>query len=90
MVKNFICVILVFFFLLPVHAGQLITLSGYIRDAKTGEDLIGATVSVKEFSGRGTVTNSYGFYSLSLPSGQYQITAQYMGYELLTQKVSKN
>ena len=88
MVKNFICVFLVFFFcLLPVHAGQLITLSGYIRDAKTGEDLIGATVSVKELSGRGTGTNSYGFYSLSLPSGQYQITAQYMGYELQTQQV---
>jgi hypothetical protein len=88
MVKKIICIFLVFFYLLPVHAGQLITLSGYIRDAKTGEDLIGATVSVKELSGRGTATNSYGFYSLSLPSGQYQITAQYMGSEPSIQQVN--
>ncbi len=82
MVKNCIYVFLILFvYLLPVQAVQLVTVSGYIRDAKTGEDLIGATVSIKELSGRGAGTNAYGYFSLSLPSGQYQITAQYMGYE---------
>jgi len=80
--KNFICFFIVlFFFLHPVFAGDLMTVSGYIRDSKTGEDLIGATVSVKELSSKGSASNSYGFYSITLPSGQYQITVQYMGYE---------
>jgi len=82
MVKYCIRVFLVFFlYVLPLQAAPLVTVSGYIRDSKTGEDLIGATVSIKELSGRGSGTNAYGYYSLSLPSGQYQITAQYMGYE---------
>ena len=88
MYRNFICFFIVLFvYLHPVLAGQLITVSGYIRDAKTGEDLIGATVSVKELSGKGTGTNAYGFYSLTLPSGQYQITSQYMGYEPQIQQI---
>ena len=92
--RNFICfLIALFIFLHPAFAeqlitGQSITVSGYIRDAKTGEDLIGATVSVKELSGKGTGTNAYGFYSLTLPSGQYQITAQYMGYEPQIQQIN--
>ena len=82
MYKKYICSFLVLFiYLYPVLAGQLITVSGYIRDAKTGEDLIGATVSIKELSDKGTGTNSYGYYSLSLPPGQYQITAHYIGYD---------
>jgi len=88
MYRNFICFFIVLFiYLHPVLAGPLITVSGYIRDAKTGEDLIGATVSVKELSGKGTGTNAYGFYSLTLPSGQYQITTQYMGYEPQIQQI---
>nr|WKN37178.1 TonB-dependent receptor [Tunicatimonas sp. TK19036] len=57
------------------------TISGYIRDAANGEDLIGATVAVKELSGTGTTTNVYGFYSLTLPRGDYQLTYSYIGYE---------
>jgi len=88
MIKNYICVFLIFFlYLQPVHAGQLMTVSGYIRDAKTGEDLIGATVSIKELSGKGSAANTYGYYSLTLPSGSYQITAQYMGYEPQVQQL---
>jgi len=82
MYKKFICLFIVFYlFIHPILADQLITVSGYIRDAKTGEDLIGATVSIKELSNKGSGTNAYGYYSLTLPSGQYQLTAQYMGYE---------
>ena len=88
MTKKFICFNLFFFlFLHPIFASQLITVSGYIRDAKTGEDLIGATVFIKELSGNGSGTNAYGYYSLTLPMGQYQITAQYMGYEPQVQLV---
>ena len=88
MYKNFTCFFIVLFiFLHPVFAGDLFTVSGYIRDSKTGEDLIGATVSVKELSSKGSASNSYGFYSITLPSGQYQITVQYMGYEPQVQQI---
>ncbi|MFO7790413.1 MAG: TonB-dependent receptor [Bacteroidales bacterium] len=56
------------------------TLSGYIRDMATGEDLIGANVMVKEASS-GATTNTYGFYSLTLPDGKYTITYSFIGYE---------
>ena len=58
---------------------QNVTLSGYIKDAANGEELINASI-VNEKS-QGTVTNVYGFYSLTLPEGQYTFTVSYIGYE---------
>ena len=49
-----------------LQAQKQSTLSGYIKDAASGEDLIGAMIYVKEIS-TGTSANAYGFYSLSLP-----------------------
>ena len=69
-------------------AQQKFTLSGYIKDAKTGENLIGATLTIKELQGKGTGTNAYGFYSLTLPAGRYQITAQFIGYAPQTEQIS--
>ena len=76
-----------FFFLLiaalshqKAVAQKHVTLSGYVNDAKTGETLIGATITVKEKQEIGTTTNAYGFYSITLPEGNYQITVRYMGY----------
>ncbi len=54
--------------------------SGHIRDNATGEDLIGATVLVEGLSNTGAVSNNYGFYSLSLPDGNYILRFQYIGY----------
>ncbi len=59
---------------------QNFTISGYLRDAETGEELLYATVSVPETS-QGITTNLYGFYSLTLPQGTYQINYSYVGYE---------
>ncbi|MDB4124385.1 TonB-dependent receptor [Schleiferiaceae bacterium] len=58
---------------------QNVTLSGYIKDAANGEELINASI-VNEKS-QGTVTNVYGFYSLTLPAGKYTFTVSYIGYE---------
>jgi hypothetical protein len=55
------------------------TLSGYVRDAGNGEALIGATVYIKEINS-GSVSNVYGFYSVSLPPGSYTFQFSYMGY----------
>ncbi len=56
------------------------TISGYIREANTGEAIIGASIYVEEI-GNGTITNNFGFYSLTLPTGVYHITISYIGWE---------
>jgi len=66
------------------------TISGFIRDAKTGEELIGATVSIKELPRKGVSTNAYGFYSITLPSGNYEVKSQYMGYEPISKQIVLN
>ncbi len=53
-----------------------IILSGYIKSAETGEALIGATVTAQAV-GKGTYTNEYGFYSLSLPNSGDSIAVKY-------------
>ncbi|MFH0866397.1 MAG: TonB-dependent receptor [Bacteroidota bacterium] len=71
------------FFLLSFSAlaQNKYTISGYVKDAKTGEELIGATVFIKELPVTGASTNAYGFYSITIPKGNYAVTAQYIGYE---------
>ncbi len=59
--------------------GKRFTISGNIKDKKTGEELIGATIYIKEIK-TGTTTNVYGFYSVSLNPGKYSITYTYIGY----------
>ncbi len=59
---------------------EYLTISGYVKDTVNGETLIGATVQIKD-SDRGVVTNAYGFYSLTLPTGRYQLMISYVGYE---------
>lgn len=60
--------------------------SGHIVDAKTGEDLIGASLLIKEL-GVGTVSNNYGFYSIAVKPGKYTLACSYIGYKYLEQKV---
>ena len=56
------------------------TLSGYVKDARTGEYLIGTNVYLKELL-KGTSTNQYGFYSLTVEEGQYTLVISYLGYK---------
>ena len=46
---------------------QRVSLSGYMRDAATGESLIAGTIYIKE-ADQGATTNNYGFYSISVPA----------------------
>ncbi|MEM9918691.1 MAG: TonB-dependent receptor, partial [Bacteroidota bacterium] len=59
---------------------QTHTLSGYIRDAQTGEALISATVYVPELA-LGVTSNLYGFYSLTVPAGTHTFVFSYLGYQ---------
>lgn len=67
-----------------VHAGY--TVSGYIKDAANGEGLIGVSVYVKE-TGTGAVTNSYGFFAVTVPPGTYNLVISYVGYARQTKTV---
>ncbi|MCB0736012.1 MAG: TonB-dependent receptor [Bacteroidetes bacterium] len=69
--------------------GQKFTLSGYITDQKSGENLIGATIYVDEIAG-GTSANAYGYYSLTMPKGKYLIQFSYVGYDKKTLEVNLN
>lgn len=56
------------------------TISGYVTDASSGEKLTGATIFVSG-SSKGTTTNEYGYFSLSLPPARVKIEARFVGFE---------
>ncbi len=56
------------------------TISGFLEDAETGEKLIGASV-YDQNSGKGTISNPYGFYSLTLQSGEVELVFSYLGFK---------
>ncbi len=60
------------------------TVSGYIKDAKTGEPLIGATVQI-DSTDFGATTDFNGFYEITdIPTKTYNFTASYLGYKPIT------
>ncbi|MBA3663535.1 MAG: TonB-dependent receptor [Bacteroidetes bacterium] len=59
------------------------TISGYLKDAKNGEALIGATI-YKQGSQLGASANEYGFFSLTLPKGEHIIATSLIGYKTYT------
>ncbi len=60
--------------------GGTYTISGYIKDNKNGEALIGATIAVKSL-GIGTSSNVYGFFSLTVPEGEHEVSYSFISYE---------
>lgn len=79
---------LLLFFIILLLSGQAwsqqqVTISGYIKDASNGEDLIGATVYIQELN-KGTITNVYGFYSITLAPGAYNVEFRYVGFQAKT------
>lgn len=68
------------------QAQENFTISGTLKDAASGEDLIGATIAIKELN-TGAATNVYGFYSLSAPKGEYTLVFSYIGYESINKQV---
>jgi hypothetical protein len=77
-------------FVPPAMAQKKYTISGIIKDATTGETLIGATVKIQEIQENGAATNAYGFFSLTAPEGDYTLAISYIGYETVTQPIKLN
>ncbi|MCP3932266.1 MAG: TonB-dependent receptor [Bacteroidetes bacterium] len=69
-----------------VKSTRNFTISGYVEDSQNGERLISAAVYEAE-SGKGTFSNEYGFYSLTLPEGTSNLTYRYLGYSSLSREV---
>src|SRR6266511_267169 len=86
-----LCILAISFFPL-VSQSQNFTVSGTVKQKSSGETLIGASVVVVEKPNVGVTTNEYGFYSLSLPKGNYTLRISYVGYkhELIPVKLESN
>jgi len=80
-------VLFVLVLLIPVTIfAQKISLSGYMRDAETGETLINGVVYIRE-ADQGVNSNTYGFYSVSVPPGSYTVIFSYVGYAPIEKKI---
>lgn len=76
-IKLYILPLFILFFLTTLAQNQF-TVSGYIKDAKSGEDIFSANVYIKELY-KGTTTNVYGFYSITTKPGTYTLVVSYLG-----------
>ncbi len=68
---------------------QNFTISGYVEDSESGEKLISAYI-FDDISGKGTVTNTYGFYSLTLPKDSVSLKVSYLGYNSIIDVIYLN
>ena len=73
-------IVFIFFLNTIIVLGQeRVTLSGYVTDITTNETLIGVSIIFPELK-QGTVTNEYGFYSITIPKGNHNIIVSYLGF----------
>ncbi|NAY90675.1 TonB-dependent receptor [Muricauda sp. JGD-17] len=81
MPKNlFTFAIALLFFGSQLNAQQKYTLSGTVSEANSNETLIGVTIAFPALK-TGATTNEYGFYSITLPEGEYDIVVSYLGFQ---------
>jgi len=66
------------------------TVSGTISEASSGEGMIGAKVRVLDLQGVGAMTNEYGFYSVTLPSGTYKLEFSNFGFTSIVESIVLN
>lgn len=65
-----------------------ITVYGFVTSVQSGETLAGATISISSEKNYFTVTNAYGFYSLTVPEGEYSLSCSYTGFWELEKKIA--
>ena len=81
------CLLLPLIFIANVMMAQKHTLSGIIKDSENGETLQGAYASLSDTATqkevRGSLTNSAGFFSITVPDGTYKLRVFFLGYQEL-------
>lgn len=82
-------VLVLLFFASIAFSQQRYTLSGTVSEAASNETMIGVTIAITELR-TGTTTNEYGFYSLTLPKGNYELVITYLGYKDIKQSLNLN
>jgi len=89
--KKTTAIFLLLLFTLYSYSQEKFTISGTITDDNSNETLIGVNISIPELK-TGVTTNEYGFYSITLPEGNYTIQIGYLGFQNVEEKIqlSKN
>ena len=71
------------------YAQDKVTLSGIVSDTESNETLIGVNILFPELQ-TGATTNEYGFYSITIPKGNYNIVISYLGFKDLSETINLN
>lgn len=71
---------------LGIFGQEKFTLSGTVTEASSGETLIGVNVIIPELQA-GAITNEYGFYSLTVPEGTYEVTYSSLGFATIVETI---
>ncbi len=87
--KNYFLFCLLLLSGILASAQEKFTLSGTISDNNSNETLIGVNLFIPELK-TGVTTNEYGFYSITIPKGNYSIRISYMGYQTLEEQLQLN
>ncbi|OWK69974.1 TonB-dependent receptor [Pedobacter sp. AJM] len=89
-IKFYLPIFLLLLFSSSVSAQNKFTLSGTIRDASSGETLIGATIKISGPANAATLTNNYGYFALTQTEGTYTVTVSYTGFIPVTKSITLN
>jgi len=84
--KKYLLFLVLLTFTFCANAQEKSTLSGYVTNGKNGEAMIGAKVFFPSIS-QGTLTNTYGFYSITVPAGKYSVEYRATGLETVFREV---
>lgn len=79
--------LLTLFFSFCFYGQEKLTISGIVYDQASNETLIGVSVYFPDLKS-GTSTNEYGFYSITIPKGNYKISINYLGYKTINENIS--
>ena len=82
-------ILLLSLFTLTCFSQNSYTISGYVQDNESGENLIGVSIYDKA-TFKGTSTNQYGFYSLTLDEGMYEILYSFIGFKTISKNINLN
>lgn len=78
---------LLFFGSLIASAQNKFTIHGFVKDSTNGESVIGATISI---NGKNIESNQYGFYSITLNQGEYDVLVSHVSYVTQVFRISLN
>ncbi len=87
--QNIILLSLFLFFFKLSFGQDRFTISGYVQEENSGENLIGVSIYDRT-SKKGTSSNQYGFYSITLEKGTYEIIYSFIGLNTITKKINLN